>query len=102
MPENRRPRLRITLLAAVGTGLLVLTGCGSDAVETTTPVAATTPAPSGAAALSISSPWVKTAKKDMTATFGTLKNTGAAPLTIVSAKTSASSRTELHEVVENG
>jgi periplasmic copper chaperone A len=88
------------LITATGAGLLFLTGCGSDSAPTSSPVAATTQAPSGATALTIQDPWVKTAEKDMTATFGTLKNTGTAPITIVSAKTSASSRTELHEVVE--
>jgi len=98
MHANRRT-LRTALPVAFGAGLLMLGGCGSDSTGTaTTP--ATTAAPVGAAALIVQDPWVKTAKKDMTATFGTLKNSGSAPLTIVSAKTSASSRTELHEVVE--
>jgi copper(I)-binding protein len=92
--------LRAALIMATGTGLLILSGCGSESTPSSQPVAATTQAPTGATALTIQDPWVKTAKKDMTATFGTLQNTGAAPITIVSAKTSASSRTELHEVVE--
>jgi copper(I)-binding protein len=92
--------LRAALIMATGTGLLIVSGCGSESTPSSQPVAATTQAPTGATALTIQDPWVKTAKKDMTATFGTLQNTGAAPITIVSAKTSASSRTELHEVVE--
>ena len=36
----------------------------------------------------------------MTAAFGVLANTGTQAITIASAKTSASTRTELHEVVE--
>jgi periplasmic copper chaperone A len=35
----------------------------------------------------------------MTAVFGTFSTTGSAPVTVVSAQTSASPRTELHEVV---
>jgi copper(I)-binding protein len=35
----------------------------------------------------------------MTAAFGTFSTTGSTPVTVLSAQTSASSRTELHEVV---
>ena len=90
-------------LLVISAGALFLGACGSDSSGTTTTrAAAATVAPVGASALTIQEPWVKTAKEDMTAAFGVLENTGSAPLTIVSAKTSASSRTELHEVVESG
>jgi copper(I)-binding protein len=87
-------------LAAASAGLLFLSACGSDSTGSPAPRAAATQAPVGSAALTIQDPWVKTAEKEMTATFGILKNTGTSPITIVSATTTASSRTELHEVVE--
>jgi hypothetical protein len=39
---------------------------------------------------------------NMTAVFGTFTANGSAPVTVVSASTSASPRTELHEVVTDG
>jgi copper(I)-binding protein len=91
-------------MLVISAGALFLSACGTDApgTATTRATATTTVAPVGASALTIQDPWVKTAKEEMTAAFGVLENAGSAPLTIVSAKTSASSRTELHEVVEAG
>ncbi|MGZ4553075.1 MAG: copper chaperone PCu(A)C, partial [Mycobacteriaceae bacterium] len=60
-----------------------------------------TPASTHAAALSIKDPWVKSADRGMSAAFGTLQNTGAADITIVSASTPASTAVELHETVPN-
>ena len=106
-PARNTPSRRV-LLASAAVGLLFLSACGgSDADDTSVPVAATTgtggtdggQAPAGAAALTVADPWVKTAKAGMTAAFGSFENTGTVPLTILSAKTSASDRTELHEVV---
>ncbi len=55
--------------------------------------------PAPTAGISVTDPWVKTAENGMTPVFGTLTATGSTPVTIVSARTSASAHTELHEVV---
>lgn len=67
-----------------------LTACGSQQ-----PTAAARP-------LTVTDPWVKTAKNGMSAAFGTLVNHTGAPITVVSAATVASPTVELHETVEIG
>jgi hypothetical protein len=97
----RPPRPLITA-ACAGLLVLALGGCGADSAA---PAAEVTPGASpatSASVLTVKDQWVKTAKSDMTAAFGTFVNAGATPVTIVSAKTSASDRTELHEVVMDG
>jgi periplasmic copper chaperone A len=83
---------------------LALTGCaggGPAAAPAAAAVPAAAPAPAAATAqaVTVADPWVKTAESGMTAVFGTFSTTGSAPITVVSAQTSASPRTELHEVV---
>lgn len=85
--------LRRGLLAAAAVATLALSACGSPA--TPAAPAATDPG------LSVTDAWVKPADSGMTAVFGTLTATGS-PVTVVSATTTASPRTELHEVVMNG
>ncbi|WP_440070499.1 copper chaperone PCu(A)C [Streptosporangium sp. OZ121] len=95
------------LLAAV----MVLGGCGSQdstvpaAAPSTAAPAATPAAPSTAAvaavALTITDPWVKTAKKGMSAAFGTLVNNTDAEVTVVSGASPLSPKIELHEVVDS-
>ncbi|MGZ4519967.1 MAG: copper chaperone PCu(A)C, partial [Mycobacteriaceae bacterium] len=85
------------LLVIVAVALLALTGCASSEKATEQG----TPASTHAAALSIKDPWVKSADRGMSAAFGTLQNTGAADITIVSASTPASTAVELHETVPN-
>jgi len=83
------------LIAAVG----ALAGCGAAAA--TPPAAAPAAAqaaPAPQAAVVVSDPWVKAADAGMTAVFGTFSTTGSTPVTVVSAVTTASPRTELHEV----
>ena len=92
---NTSSRTIITRLGALLTGAaLALTGC-----------AAGTPSPAGAQVagevVTISDAWVKAAETGMTAAFGELRNDGAEDLTVVSARTEASSMLELHETVEN-
>lgn len=53
----------------------------------------------GAAAVTIADQWVKAAPSGMTAMFGTLKNSGAKEITVVSASSPAAGQVELHEVV---
>ncbi|MEU4404110.1 copper chaperone PCu(A)C [Streptosporangium sp. NPDC023963] len=95
------------LLAAV----MVLGGCGSEgstapaAAPSTAAPAATPSTPSTAAvaavALTITDPWVKTAKKGMSAAFGTLVNNTDAEVTVVSGASPLSPKIELHEVVDS-
>jgi len=77
---------------------LTLAGCagGSPSAAPAPPVA---PAAVTAPAVTVADPWVKTAESGMTAVFGTFSTTGSTPVTVLSAQTSASPRTELHEVV---
>ncbi|MEV6981922.1 copper chaperone PCu(A)C [Sphaerisporangium sp. NPDC051017] len=89
-------------------GLVVLAACGTDQTaspETTTPAVAASstpaPSPSATAALSITDPWVKTAKKGMSAAFGTIVNNTGADITVLSGATPLSPKIELHEVVES-
>ena len=88
-------RVRGALLIAA-LGAVALTGCGA--------ASATAPAPAQAApaaaqpAVVVSDPWVKAVDSGMTAVFGTFSTTGSTPVTVVSAVTTASPRTELHEV----
>ncbi|MGS2646779.1 copper chaperone PCu(A)C [Streptosporangium sp. G12] len=92
------------LLAAV----MVLGGCGSQ--DSTVPAAApSTAAPAAtpvtpavaAVALTITDPWVKTARKGMSAAFGTLVNNTDAEVTVVSGASPLSPKIELHEVVDS-
>lgn len=87
------PRPGGPLTAVVAAAVLLLAGCGSS--EDTADADAAAAAP-----LIVSDAWVKVAESDMTAAFGMIHNTGDTPITITSATTSASDRTELHEVVE--
>lgn len=93
---------------------MVLGGCGSQgapepaaAPGTAAPAAATPSAPSSAtpsavaSVLTVTDPWVKTAKKGMSAAFGTLVNNTDAEVTIVSGVSPISPVIELHEVVDS-
>ncbi|GAY12455.1 copper chaperone PCu(A)C [Pseudonocardia sp. N23] len=94
--------LRRGLLVAATAAALVLSACGSPAAPAA-PATSTAPAPTSTSTsgLTVTDAWVKPADAGMTAVFGTLTATGG-PVTVVSAATSASPRTELHEVVMNG
>ncbi|WP_062357509.1 copper chaperone PCu(A)C [Herbidospora yilanensis] len=96
-------RIASSLLALATAAALV--SCGSSGTPTAAaPVASapaeTTPAAPAAAALSITDPWVKTAKEGMTAAFGTLVNNSGADITVVSGTSPLSPMIELHEVVD--
>ncbi|WP_424534072.1 copper chaperone PCu(A)C [Sphaerisporangium viridialbum] len=83
-------------------GLAVLTACGGEqsvSPPAAAPTVATSPSAT-AAALSITDPWVKTAKKGMSAAFGTIVNNTGAAITVVSGATPLSPKVELHEVVQ--
>jgi copper(I)-binding protein len=79
----RLAALTLPLLAA---GALALAGCGSS--DTT----------SADGPVTVRDAWVKASPGPMTGSFGVIENSGDADLTLVSATTSASSTTELHEV----
>ncbi|MFF3443329.1 copper chaperone PCu(A)C [Streptosporangium sp. NPDC002721] len=95
------------LIAAV----MVLGACGSQGgtAPATAPSAAApassaaTPSTAAVAAagLTITDPWVKTAKKGMSAAFGTLVNNTDAEVTVVSGVSPLSPKIELHEVVDS-
>ncbi len=81
--------LLLPALLAVGASLLAGCGDGTAATPTTEDGAVT-----------VSDAWVKASDMQMTGAFGVIRNTGDTDLTLVSAQTSASAMTELHEVVE--
>lgn len=89
-----RPAARLALALAALT--LPLAACattdgGEDAAAS----------PSATAALSLAEGWVKAVDSGMTAAFGVLENSSAAPITLVSAQTDAAATVELHETVED-
>lgn len=80
---------------------LTLSACGT----TTGSTPAAKAAPSTMASMShltIDDAWVKTADSGMTAVFGRLRNSSSSPMTVISATTSASARSELHEMAMVG
>jgi copper(I)-binding protein len=80
------------LIAALGA--VALTGCGAAPA----PAAAQAAPAAAQPAVVVSDPWVKAVDSGMTAVFGTFSTPGSTPVTVVSAVTTASPRTELHEV----
>jgi copper(I)-binding protein len=99
MPVSVRPHRGRTLFVTTAcAATLAIAGCagGGPSAAPAAPVAAPAPA---AQAVTVTDPWVKTAESGMTAVFGTFSTTGSGPVTVASAQTSASPRTELHEVV---
>lgn len=85
-----------TRLLLLGSAALVaspLAACGSDDAATDTAAAA------GGAEITVSDAWIKASDGPMTGAFGVISNSGDADVTVVSASTSASEMTELHEVV---
>lgn len=88
------PLPRVAAIAAVS--LLALTGCSAASTSEATNDAA----PAGDS-VTITDAWVKATDESMSAAFGTLSNSGADDVTIVSATTDAADMVELHETVEN-
>jgi periplasmic copper chaperone A len=98
LSSSARP-LRGLLLLTTACAVLALTGCAGGDRTAAAPAAPAAPVVAAAPAVTVTDPWVKTAESGMTAVFGTFSTTGSAPVTVVSAETSASPRAELHEVV---
>jgi periplasmic copper chaperone A len=104
MSASARPHPGLLLFATTAcAATLALTGCaggGPSATPAAPAAPAAVPAPAvPAPAVTVADPWVKTAESGMTAVFGTFSSPGSHPVTVLSAQTSASPRTELHEVV---
>lgn len=97
----------VSIAAATALALAACGGSTSDSGSPTAPTSAAASSPSASASASASAdaavavvdPWVKASEGPMTAAFATLVNAGDTPVTVVSATTSASDVTELHEVV---
>ncbi len=86
---------RLLLLPAAALLAAPLVACGSD--DTDTDAADTTAQTE--AAVTVDDAWVKATEGEMTGSFGVISNPGDTDLTVVSATTTASDRTELHEVI---
>ncbi len=91
---------RITPAGILVAAVLALAGCGSQSTVAPAAAPAAAPATSAAPTLTITDPWVKTAKKGMSAAFGTLVNNTDAEVTVVSVVSPLSPKVELHEVVD--
>ncbi|KJL19605.1 hypothetical protein RN51_02943 [Microbacterium oxydans] len=83
------------LAAVIAVALLALTGCTPESTPTES-----TSSPAGET-VTIEDAWVKSADEGMSAGFGTLVNSGADDVTVVSVASEASNMLELHETVEN-
>ncbi|WP_220499345.1 copper chaperone PCu(A)C [Microbispora sp. H10949] len=93
------------MLVVLSLGAVTATAaCGSEepsSASAASPSAVAASPSSAPAALSITDPWVKTAKKGMTAAFGTLVNNSDSDVTVIAGSTPAAPMVELHEVVES-
>jgi copper(I)-binding protein len=81
---------RLLLLSSAALVAAPLAACGADDAADTA---------SEGGDVTISDAWVKASDGPMTGAFGVIMNAGDADVTVVSATTSASEMTELHEVV---
>ncbi|MFG2561590.1 copper chaperone PCu(A)C [Streptomyces sp. NPDC048496] len=100
---GRFARLRLLTAATTGAAisLVAFTACGTSSSSSSGAGApTTTPTRAAAAPVTVKDPWAKAADSGMTAVFGTLINTTGAQLTVVSAASTVSKKTELHEVAD--
>lgn len=90
--HHMRPHLstRLLLLPAAALVAAPLAACGSESSDTDA---------ASDAVISVSDAWVKASEGPMTGSFGVITNSSDSDVTVVSASTTASDRTELHEVV---
>ena len=82
---------RLLLLPTAALLAAPLVACGSDDADTD--------AATAEGSVTVDDAWVKATEGEMTGSFGVISNSGDTDLTVVSATTTASDRTELHEVV---
>lgn len=83
------------LVTVIAVSLLALTGCAPASAP-----AESEARPAGDV-ITIEDAWVKSAEEGMSASFGTLVNSGEKDVTVVSVASDASTMLELHETVEN-
>jgi copper(I)-binding protein len=95
--DARSHRPALLLLPLLAAGALTVAACGTSSTDTADEASA--PSPAAADPVTVTDAWVKASPGPMTGAFGVISNAGDADLTLVSASTSASSMTELHEVV---
>lgn len=98
-------KIAVPFASTLAVGILALTGCsaGSNATSSDSASASssasaqsTSSASDSAQGLSFESTWVKATNSDMTAAFGTIKNTTDQPIKIVGAKSSVNKTVQLH------
>ena len=82
---------RLLLLPAAALAAAPLAACGSESSDDTEAASDTV--------ITVSDAWVKASEGPMTGSFGVISNSSDSDVTVVSASTTASDRTELHEVV---
>ncbi|MCF4137327.1 copper chaperone PCu(A)C [Streptomyces sp. Tue 6430] len=101
---TRRPRVLVAASAVAVLGMITLAGCGADDSSPSGSGSSATATPGKAAAtaapVTMKDPWVKAARSGMTGAFGTLVNSTDADVTVVSAASGTSKKTELHEVAD--
>ncbi len=91
---------RLTIAASVAALALTLPACGSNTDSETAPATATGTS-AVQEALQLHDGWAKAADKDMTAAFGTLKNTGSEDLVITGGSTDVAKNVEAHVMVKD-
>lgn len=93
--------LRLLVVPALGLGLVVsLAACsGASSTAGSSAPSSTTTGGTQAAALTITDAWAKAADSGMTAVFGTITNSSASDVRIVSATSPAAGMTQIHEMV---
>ncbi|TQO20530.1 hypothetical protein FB472_2165 [Rhodoglobus vestalii] len=89
---------KFRIVAVLAAGALALTGCSTAASSDRADTSAGEPA---ATTITASDMWVKAVDGGMTAAFGMLENPTDQDITVLSASTSVSDMSELHETLEN-
>lgn len=86
---------------ALAAALLLFTGCAPTTAQPDPHGSASHVPSSAGEAVTIDDAWVKSAAEGMTAGFGILSNPTDDEITVVSARTEAAARVELHETVSD-
>lgn len=90
----------LTVAATIAALALTLSACGSDTqTDAGAPTATGTSASQGT--LQLRDGWAKAATKDMTAAFGTLKNTGSSDLVVTGGSSDVAESVEAHVMVKD-
>lgn len=96
-PRLIGPRPRPTIAVGILAALVALGGCAGQEQAAAPTSAADTAA---ACPISATDTWVKAADAGMTATFGTLTNTGSTEVVLTGAASPAAGRMEIHEMAD--